>query len=345
MRAQAVVFPARNQVEFREVDCPEPGPSDVVIEVRHSWISNGTEGSFLRGERTAGDTAWRPGDPDPFPIVAGYQKVGRITRAGPEAHGLAVGDWVFAVMSQVHGMFDRHAGHVSPSVCDATFVHKLPPGVEPLAYAGLVLTQVGYNCGTRPRLTPGQLAVVIGDGLVGQWAGQTLKARGARVVMTGRHAARLATFRAGGWGETLLVPSGSGAQEVAALAGGPVSVLVDTVGDATLYQAYLPLMAHGGTVVSAGFYGTEDAVALQQFRFRELAFDLVAGLTRERLDATMEWIRAGRLDTLGLITHRFPVERASEAWQLIESKREHVLGVILDWPENRGADGAPRIPV
>ncbi len=32
------------------------------------------------------------------------------------------------------------------------------------------------------------------------------------------------------------------------------------------------------------------------------------------------------------VTHRFPVARAAAAWERIFSKREHVLGVILDWP-------------
>lgn len=332
MKASAVVFTAPNQVEFRAVECPEPGAQDVVIEVWHSWISNGTEGSFLRGERTAGDTTWRPGDPSPFPLIAGYQKVGRVTYVGPEVTGLAVGDWVFAVMSQVLGMFDRHAGHVSPSVCHQRFVHRLPAGVDPVAYSGLVLTQVGYNCGTRPRLVGGQVAVVVGDGLVGQWTGQALKARGARVIMTGRHESRLAAFRSGGWGEAVRVPAGSGVAEIKQLGAGPVYVLVDTIGDTRLYDDYLPLMAHGGTVVSAGFYGTEDRIELQRYRFRELAFDLAAGITRERLDETMEWIRAGKLVTLPLITHRFPVAQAADAWRLIETKREHVLGVVLDWP-------------
>ncbi len=338
MHAHAVVFTAQNQVHYLPVECPEPGPADLVIEVWHSWISNGTEGSFLRGERTAGDTTWRAGDPSPFPLIAGYQKVGRVMQVGAAVRGLAVGDMVFAVMSQVEGMFDRHAGHISPSVCAAHFVHKLPEGADPVAYAGLVLAQVGYNCGTRPRLVPGQLAVVIGDGLVGQWTGQTLRARGARVVMTGRHESRLAAFRAGGAGETLQVPAGSGVTALKALTDVPVQVLVDTVGDTNFYAEYLPVMAHGGTVVSAGFYGTEDTIELQRYRFRELAFDLVAGITRERLDATMEWIRTGRIETCSLITHRFPVAEAAAAWALIESKREHVLGVVLDWP---AAGGGP----
>ena len=334
MKAHAVVFVGPNDVKFQPVTCPEPRPNDVVIDVRHSWISNGTEGSFLRGERTAGDTTWRPGDPSPFPIAAGYQKVGRVTWVGSEAaRDYAVGDWVFAVMSRVEGLFDRHAGHVSPSVCDVSMVHKLPEGVDPVAYSGLVLTQVGYNCGTRPRIEAGELAVVVGDGLVGQWAGQALKQRGARVVMTGRHEARLAAFREGGWGETVKVARGTGVDEVGAHVGDEeVAVLVDTIGDTSMYDAYLPRMKHGGTIVSAGFYGTADAIEIQRYRFKEVAFDLVAGITRERVDATMAWVREGKMDTLGLITHRFPVAEAAKAWDLIASKREHVLGVVLDWP-------------
>jgi 2-desacetyl-2-hydroxyethyl bacteriochlorophyllide A dehydrogenase len=278
----------------------------------------------------------------PFPLVAGYQKVGRVTWVGAEATEYQVGDWVFAVMSQVEGMFDRHAGHVSPSVCDINFVHKLPPGADAVAYSGLVLTQVGYNCATRPRLRPGHLAVVVGDGLVGQWAGQALRQREARVVMTGRHEARLETFRRGGYGEAVKVNAGPGVDEVRALTPEPIEVLVDTIGDTSLYDAYLPHMAHGGTIVSAGFYGTADAIEIQRYRFKELAFDLVAGIRRDRLDATMEWVRQGKLDTRGLITHRFPVAEAAAAWDLIATKREHVLGVVLDWPAaNRaGAEGS-----
>jgi len=61
----------------------------------------------------------------------------------------------------------------------------------------------------------------------------------------------------------------------------------------------------------------------------------VSGATLPRLEETMRWIAAGKLDTLGLITHRLPVERAAEAWTLIESKREPVLGVVLEWPAAR----------
>ncbi|MFI5356040.1 MAG: zinc-binding dehydrogenase [Opitutales bacterium] len=338
MDSHAVVFTGPNQVLFQPITCPEPEPEDVVVELHHSWISNGTEGSFLRGERTSGDVAWRPGDPAPFPLVAGYQKVGRVLSVGAAVNGFAPGDWVFASMSKVCGMFDnRFAGHVSPSVCAQGALLRLPAGADPLAFSGLVLTQVGYNCGTRSPVQPGQVAVVMGDGLVGQWAGQTLAQLGGKVAMVGRHADRLARFSR--YGSTVVSGADNGVAAVRALGLGPVQVLVETVGSAQAMRDWLPQMARGGHIVVAGFYQPAGAVnlqeSLQQFRHSEISFDLASGATQARLEETLRWVAAGRLDTLGCITHRFPVERAAEAWTLIESKREPVLGVVLDWPAAR----------
>ena len=82
------VFTEPNTVVYQEVDCPDPTQDQVVVRVAHSWISNGTEGSFLRGERIEGDTAYRDGDPWPFPIVAGYQKIGVVEWVGDQIEDL-----------------------------------------------------------------------------------------------------------------------------------------------------------------------------------------------------------------------------------------------------------------
>ena len=338
MKSHAVVFTGPHQVAYQEITSPEPGPEDVVVDVHHSWISNGTEGSFLRGERISGDVAWRPGDPAPFPLIAGYQKVGRVRQVGAAVQRFAPGDWVFASMSKVCGMFDNQfAGHVSPAGCAQGALLALPAGIDPLAFAGLVLTQVGYNCGTRSPIQPGQLAVVLGDGLVGQWAGQTLAQLGAKVVLVGRHPDRLARFSR--FGSTVLSGTDNGLAAVRALGSERGHVLVETVGSARGLKDYLPQMARGGHMVIAGFYSPAGVVnlqeSLQEFRNAEISFDLASGATAARLQTTLEWIAAGRLDSLSCLTHRFPVERAAEAWALIESKREPVLGVVLDWPASR----------
>lgn len=328
MKANAVVFSSKNKVSFEPVVCPDPGPDQVVVDVTHSWISNGTEGSYLRGERIDGDTPWRPGDPSPFPIVAGYQKVGIVDWVGPEVTDLKKGDSVFVSVSSVSGMFEPRGGHISPSVSSRGAVIKLPPGLDPVAFSGLVLTQVGYNCGERPRFAPGDPAVVVGDGLVGQWAGQMLASRGAQVVMIGRRADRLQRFSQG---ETILENGSEWPKLIEERFPEGVQVGVDTVGSLGVMGQLESVMRRFGHLVSAGFYGVDDCMALQPPRYKELSIDLVSGATLPRLEKTMELVAEGVLDTLSLITHRFPVQQAAKAWDLIESKKEPVLGVVLEW--------------
>lgn len=332
MKSQAVVFTAPNTVEFQTVNCPDPGPEDVVIRVDHSWISNGTEGSYLRGERIAGDTPRQEGDPWPFPIVSGYQKIGYVVAFGSEVTDLEEGERVFAICGQVKDMFETCAGHVNPSVTKRSQVYKLPPTPDPLAYSGLVLTQVGYNCGIRPPIEAGQGAVVIGDGLVGQWAAQTLAWRGAEVLLVGKHADRLQHF------------SGKPGRHIHDLSKDPdwigasnrlfpnrATVAVDTVGSSGVMEHFFDVLHRFGHAVSAGFYGTEDRIALQPLRYGELSIHLVSGVWHQRMLETIPLIEQGHLETLPLITHRFPANEAATAWKLIESKTEPVLGVILDW--------------
>jgi 2-desacetyl-2-hydroxyethyl bacteriochlorophyllide A dehydrogenase len=303
-----------------------------VIRVTHSWISNGTEGSYLRGERIQGDTAWRPGDPHPFPIIAGYQKIGVVEWIGDEINDLSVGEVVFSAMGQVHGMFSGSGGHVSPAVTRRDMIWKLPPEPpEALAYSGMVLTQVGYNCGARPPITVGDTAVVIGAGMVGQWAAQTLSWRGAQVVLLGHHENRLAYFEEGPQRHRLNTSEGDWAQAVRDLLPQGINVMVDTVGSIAAVETLQPQMRRYGHIVSAGFYGTDDRVALQPLRTGEQTVHLVSGWAKDRMDATRELIHLGYLQTLPLITHHYPVERAADAWDLIRTKGDDVLGVILDW--------------
>ena len=328
MQSKAVVFTAPNTVEIQTVTCPDPGPGDVVVRVTHSWISNGTEGSYLRGERSDGDTPFRAGDPAPFPVIAGYQKIGVVEWTGDEVDDLEIGETVFATIGMVEGMHHDYAGHVSPSVCPRREVFKLPEGRDPLEFAGLVLAQVGFNGGRRPPVEPGDAAVVVGDGLVGHWTAQTLRLRGAEVALVGRHSDRLELFPEG---HTIHAHQIDWTEAVRERFPNGVAVGVDTVGSLDVMNDLQAVAKRFGHLVSAGFYGDEDQLALQPPRYKELSIHLVSGWTRERLDATLAAVADRQLEMLPLITHHFPVDRAADAWDLIEAKREPVHGVILDW--------------
>jgi threonine dehydrogenase-like Zn-dependent dehydrogenase len=263
--------------------------------------------------------------------VAGYQKVGVVERVGEKINDLEVGETVFATIGLVEGMHHAYGGHVSPSVCPREQVWKLPHGADPLAYAGMVLAQVGYNGGRRPRVDVGDLALVFGDGMVGLWTAQTLAWRGAEVILVGRHDYRLRLFADRPFRHTVNTGTTDWREYLQAHFTDKVQVAVDTVGRIDILEAVQPYMRRFGHLVSAGFYGPAELLALQPPRYGELSIDLISGWRHDRMDETLRMIAGRYLETLPLITHHFPVAQAADAWRLIESKTEPVLGVILDW--------------
>ena len=331
MQAQAVVAVEPGRVELRTVSAPEPGPDDVVVRVRHSWISPGTERSMVLGERIDGETAWSAADPLPFPHVPGYQKVGVVEWVGRDVAGIQPGQTVFVTVSKVDGMFYPSGGHVSPAVTHHSQVWSVPEQVAPVALSGMVLTQVGYNCAMRPAIAIGDAVVVVGDGLIGHWAAQTLAYRGARIMLVGRHDARLAFFRPDV--HDRVVNSTREDPVVAAREWAPegLQAVVDTVGSAPSLLSFVPLMRRDGHFVSAGFHGTRGMIDIQRLRARELSLHTPSGWTSARMDAARELIAQNVLQTERLITHHFPVARADEAFNMVLGRREPFLGVILDW--------------
>jgi len=302
-----------------------------MVQTRYSWISNGTEGSYFRGERINGETPYKPGDPWPFPIAPGYQSTGVVMHVGRDIDDIRPGQWVFSALGRIEGMYEPWGGHVSPKIVDRSMVWPLPDGVPPVAASGLVLTQVGYNCGTRPPVNVGDTALVIGDGMVGQWAAQTLHWRGANVALAGKHDYRLALFGPGGNRHAINISREPLADAARKVFPEGVHVLVDTVGSIPSIMECHGLMRPNGHIVSAGFHGANSLLDVQKMRFGELTFHSPSGWEKRRMDETLALIASGLLETEKLITHRFPAARAEEAWRLIAGRVEPVLGVVLEW--------------
>ena len=78
---QAIVFPDRNEVSFTELPDPQPGPDEVVIDVRASGICH-TDIEVLRGNY--GTSA--------FPVVPGHEYAGEVSAIGSSVADVSVGD-------------------------------------------------------------------------------------------------------------------------------------------------------------------------------------------------------------------------------------------------------------
>jgi bacteriochlorophyllide a dehydrogenase len=325
-KALAIVNVAPNQVELQEVPLVDPGPDDVVVLTRHSMISNGTERSVLAGERTYGLPIY------PFPQVGGYQKVGVVESVGKNVTGIKEGDWVFAVFGKIGFKDIPCAGHVGVAVAEKDWVVKLPEGLDPLVASGLVLTQVGYNHGSRPPVQAGTRAVVVGAGLVGLWCAETLQERGASVMLLGRGAYRLNFFHPQGDSCTVDVSATDADKAVKEFCPNGAPIVVDTLTKTEDLQKSLRFLAHDGHIVAGGYYVEPfHLLNIQNFHDKEATLYTPGGMTRERLIKTLDWIVAGKLQVQDKITHHWPIAKATEAYDLLVHGGEPFLAMVIDW--------------
>lgn len=332
MKGQGIVNVAPGQVELWDVELPEPGPLDVVVDTRHSMISPGTERSILMGERFYGRAPGYPADAAPFPQIGGYQKVGVVTAVGPQVQGPEEGDWVFCTVGASGLAEFPYGGHVRPSVQSQSHVWKLPPGLDAVLVSGLVLTQVAYNHASRPPVEEGTKALVVGDGLVGLWAAEALQVRGAAVLLAGHHDERMACCRLRGGSRsvnTLRQPLEGPAEEFCP---GGFPVIVDTLTDTESLHRDVDLLGHNGHLVAGGFYVKgRNLIDYLKLTGKETTLYMPGGWERSRMDATLDLIVSGHVDVAGKITHHFAPADCHKAFDLLLNRREHFLGMIIDW--------------
>ena len=327
---EAVVFVDVGEAALRQVDVPDPGSDQVQVRTRFSTISAGTEGWILHDRFT-----WAPAR---YPCVPGYQRVGIIEALGPGVSGWSVGDRVAATRSDWPGTPGSHAGaHAGLGNTQAAELFALPEGVGDVEASGLVVAQVGYNAARRARIEPGDWVAVYGDGLIGQCAAQAARARGARVILVGHRAERLALAAEH---SADAVVNGHDREVVEAVrratASEHVTAVLDSVQTEQAQRQYTPLLARAeGQIVYCGFTpGTvwADMALLQQ---RELTAHFVSGWQRPRMEATLDLMARGQLRLEPLITHLVPAARAPEMYRMIAAKTEPFLGITLDWEHSR----------
>jgi len=178
MKAAAVVFPEARRAGQQLVSIPEPGSRDLLVDIQYSFLSNGTERWCLTGKLEVPDVPRLR-----YPHVPGYQAAGVVREAGRDVQGYRPGDRVFSRNCRQPPGFEGSwwGGHVGTHVAGTADVLKLPDSISTLQGSALLIAQVGYNGAMKPQVKTGDTAVVIGEGLVGQFAGQVLRSRGARV--------------------------------------------------------------------------------------------------------------------------------------------------------------------
>src|SRR5215470_7733585 len=101
MNTVAVVMEGPQRLNLNRMELAPPADEEVVVDVQYSGISTGTERLLWTGRM--------PHFPGMgYPLVPGYESVGRVTQAG-SACSSRLGDWVFVpgarCFGEVRGLF------------------------------------------------------------------------------------------------------------------------------------------------------------------------------------------------------------------------------------------------
>ncbi len=306
MDALAVVLAAPQCLSLQRLPLTAPTDTDLVVDVEWSGISTGTERLLWSGTMPA-----FPGMG--YPLVPGYETVGRVIHAGAESGG-TVGARVFvpgaSCFGDVRGLFGGAASRlVVPGARVAAVDEAL--GAEGVLLALAATAQHALAGHTLPDL-------IVGHGVLGRLLARlTVLAGGAPVVWE-----RNADRAQGAMGYAVIDPEADTRRDYRAI--------YDVSGDAGLLDTLVGRLAPGGEIVLAGFYADRLSFAFAPAFMREARLRIAAQWQPADLVTVNGMARDGRLSLDGLITHTVPAAAADSAYRTAFGDAG-CLKMILDW--------------
>ena len=279
------------------------------------------------------------------PLPLGYCNVGRVAEVGAGVAGFAVGDRVIS-----NG---KHAEVVSVPI---NLCAKVPDSVPDDEAAFTVLGAIALQGIRLVQPTLGETVVVTGLGLVGLMTVQLLRASGCRVLGLDFDKDKLDLARQFG-AEVVDLAAGQDpvkAAESYSRGRGVDAVIVTaaTKSSEPMHQAAL-MCRKRGRIVLVGVTGLE--LSRDDFFKKELTFQVSASYGPGRYDpnyedkgqdypvgfvrwteqrnfeAVLDMMADGRMDVKPLISHRFAIEDAEQAYALVGGTGPS-LGILLTYP-------------
>ena len=320
MKARGVVFTASEKVEVWDVDLPDPGPKDVVIKVLYSGVSTGTEGWILKNGYK-GVT---------YPLVTGYQQCGVLEKVGSEVEGYQEGDLVYCGGSRLAGgLRAMWGGHTSRSVTAASGLIPVPGNVRPEEASLGVMPAVPWHGIQMTGIDPGDLVVVVGLGLVGQFAVQLARTKGATVIATDVLPNRCALAEQCG-AEIVMNPRAEDVdQRVKGIKSDGADVIIDTSGNGNAVNASFDWIRRDGRYCLQGYYSGLTCLDLFLPHVKQMTFFNPTSF--EDIPTMFSYIDRGLIKVKPLITHCFEGEDAAQAYDMMLHSPQEALGIVLRW--------------
>lgn len=312
MNSWAVVVERPETLALDVLELDTPGANDVVVDIDYSGISTGTERLLYNGAMP-----YFPGLG--YPLVPGYESVGRVRRAG-ENCGLEPGRTVFVPGAQcfgsIRGLFGGAAQRLVVSEARVTPIDShLGERSILLALAATAYHALNPWADGRPALPD----LIVGHGVLGRLIARLCLVLGdTRPTVWERDPIR----RESDVGYTVCDPAEDTRRDYRRI--------IDVSGDADQLDTLIGTLARGGEIVLAGFYSQRLSFDFPPAFMREARLRVAAEWQRSDLDAVNALATSGQLSLDGLITHRHDASDAARAYERAFNDAS-CLKTILDW--------------
>jgi len=299
----AVVLEAPGSVGLRALGLSAPAATDLTVEIARSGVSAGTERLLYEGRMPA-----FPGMG--YPLVPGYESVGRVVAGGAEWLGRTVFVPGSTAFEGARGLFGGAARRV---VLPAARAVAVPDALVDDGIL-LALAATAWHSVAGAKMPD----LIVGHGVLGRLIARLAVAHGAAPVVWETQAAR----RDGAHGYTVVDPAEDTARYAA---------IVDASGDASLLDTLIARLTPGGEIVLAGFYDRLSFAFAPAF-MREARLRIAAQFTAADLDAVTTMVVDGRLSLAGLVTHVADARDAATAYPKAFGDPA-CLKLVLDWSQ------------
>ncbi len=345
---KAAVFKEPGRIVLERVPVPEIGPGDALVRVTTTTIC-GTDVHILKGEYPVA-----PGR------IVGHEPVGVIEALGSGVTGYTVGQRVvvgaITPCGQCGSCLEGHPAQCGGKAiggwrfgntidgCQAEYV-RVPFAMANLALvpAGLTdedvlmcpdIMSTGFGGAESGRIGIGDTVAVFAQGPIGLCATAGAKLRGATtIVAVDGIPERLAMAKRLGADVTIDFHAADPVATIMALTEGRgVDVAIEALGTQQTFESCLRVLKPGGVLSSLGVYSGKLALPLDAFAAGLGDHAIVTTLCpggKERMRRLMRVIASGRVALGALVTHRFPLDRIEEAYDLFAHQRDGVLKVAI----------------
>jgi predicted dehydrogenase/threonine dehydrogenase-like Zn-dependent dehydrogenase len=283
------------------------------------------------------------------PMALGYSSAGTIVDLGEDMHGFTVGQRVACAGG-------GYAVHAEYAVVPHNLLTPLPDAVDFESAAFTTLGAIALHGFRLAEPQIGETVAVIGMGLLGLLAGQIAAAAGCRVLgididpkritlasslglqacLRDQAEAAAVAFTANHGFDAVIICADTPSNDPVELAGVIVRDRARVVATGAVGLTFPRKVYYEKEIsfINSRSYGPGRYDAAYEEGGKDYPIGYVRWTEGRNFEAVVDLLASGKLKVQPLITHRFPIEQATEAYDVITGKKkEPFLGVLLTYPK------------